>query len=94
MNLKLLLIYIFNINDLVCTLFLLIMGFEEANPLMKNIVSNEKVIIIIKVFIIGMILIFISKFIKKDYKLAKVATNVALLAYVLVTVLHIYYIYL
>jgi hypothetical protein len=70
------------------------MGFEEANPLMKNIVSNEKVIIIIKVFIIGMILIFISKFIKKDYKLAKVATNVALLAYVLVTVLHIYYIYL
>ena len=61
---------------------------------MKNIVSNEKVIIIIKVFIIGMILIFISKFIKKDYKLAKVATNVALLAYVLVTVLHIYYIYL
>ncbi|MEI3337582.1 MAG: DUF5658 family protein [Clostridium sp.] len=94
MNLKLLLIYIFNINDLVCTLFLLSMGFEEANPLMKNIVSNEKVIIIIKVFIIGMILIFISKFIKKDYKLAKVATNVALLAYVLVTVLHIYYIYL
>ena len=66
MNLRLLLIYIFNINDLVCTLFLLSMGFEEANPLMKNIVSNEKVIIIIKVFIIGMILIFISKFIKKD----------------------------
>ena len=63
MNLKLLLIYILNINDLVCTLFLLSMGFEEANPLMKNIVSNEKVIIIIKVFIIGMILIFISKFI-------------------------------
>lgn len=94
MNLRLLLIYIFNINDLVCTLFLLSMGFKEANPLMKNIVSNEKVIIIIKVFIIGMILIFISKFIKKDYKLAKVATNVALLAYVLVTVLHIYYIYL
>lgn len=94
MNLKLLLIYILNINDLVCTLFLLSMGFEEANPLMKNIVSNQKVIIIIKVFIIGMILIFISKFIKKDYKLAKVATNVALLAYVLVTVLHIYYIYL
>ena len=94
MNLRLLLIYIFNINDVVCTLFLLSMGVEEANPLMKNIVSNEKVIIIIKVFIIGMILIFISKFIKKDYKLAKVATNVALLAYVLVTVLHIYYIYL
>lgn len=94
MNLKLLLIYILNINDLVCTLFLLSMGFEEANPLMKSVVSNQKAIIIIKVFIIGMILIFISKFIKKDYKLAKVATNVVLLAYVLVTVLHIYYIYL
>ena len=52
MNLKLLLIYIFNINDLVCTLFLLNIGFEEANPLMKSIVSNQKVIIIIKVFII------------------------------------------
>ncbi len=94
MNLKLLLIYIFNINDLVCTLFLLNIGFEEANPLMKSIVSNQKVIIIIKVFIIGMILIFVSKFIKKNYKLAKVATNVVLLAYILVTVLHIHYIYL
>lgn len=94
MNLKLLLIYIFNINDLLCTLFLLSIGFEEANPLMKSVVTNEKVLIAIKVLVVGIILIFVSKFIKKDYKLAKVATNVVLFAYVLVTVLHIHYIYL
>ena len=90
---KLLIIYLLNIFDLFCTLVLLGTGiFEEANPLMKNIINNVDITIFIKVFIIGTILLFIARYIKRDYKIANRLINITLISYICVSILHLYYI--
>lgn len=87
---KKVIIYLLNINDLICTLYLLSKGVEEANPLMVYIASSPVLAIFIKVIVVGILLIFMSRYMKKDHKVAGFALNALLCAYIYVTFVHIY----
>ncbi|MBQ1517781.1 MAG: hypothetical protein IIZ46_06220 [Clostridia bacterium] len=91
---RLFLLFILNFSDWICTLSLLATGyFEEANPLMKNIIANPLAGFIVKAampFVLIMTALYKIK--NSDSKQLLIANNICLVGvsvYLLINIYHI-----
>lgn len=76
-------VYILNLFDLICTLFLLQFGAIELNPLLQNPI----IMVLIKTLLVGGILIFIVKF---PTTIGYIGLKFLLVLYSLVIIWHFY----
>ncbi|ERI89467.1 hypothetical protein HMPREF1982_04621 [Clostridiales bacterium oral taxon 876 str. F0540] len=98
-KIKFIIIYFFNITDIIFTLILLKSGaFLEANILMKNIVQNEALSLIIKIGIPFILLAFLYIRLKdaseKQLFLGNILINICMIAYFIINLLHVFWIFL
>lgn len=91
---RLFLLFMLNLSDWVCTLALISTGFfEEANPLMRGVVSNPVLGFAVKIFVpLIFILLAVSKLSNADKKQVLTSNNIALLGVSVYTLLNLYHV--
>lgn len=94
---NLILVYLLNVLDILFTLYLTSTGmFQEANPILKNIVTNNPLLsLIIKIFIPLCIIIYVIYKINKNpninYKKHNLLIKGLLFFYIGLNILHFFY---
>lgn len=96
---KLILLYALNLTDWIFTLYLLNIGFcYEANVFMVDVVNSPLLSAILKIFVPGILFLYISKRLKEatpyQLKISNKLINVAILLYITINVFHILWIIL
>lgn len=91
---RLFLLFMLNMSDWICTLSLLRTGiFEEANPLMKNIISSLFLGFLVKVLLPLLFIFFaVSKLRDADRKQILLSNNIALFGVAVYVLLNLYHI--
>lgn len=91
---RLFLLFMLNMSDWVCTLALLSTGyFEEANPLMRNIIASPMLGFAVKILLPLLFISFaLSKVNNADSKQILVSNNIALFGVSVYLLLNIYHI--
>ncbi len=91
---RLFLLFMLNMSDWICTLSLLATGaFEEANPLMKNVIESPFLGFFVKVFLpLVFILFALSKLADADKKQILFSNNIALAGVSVYLLLNLYHI--
>lgn len=74
-------VYILNLIDLMCTLYVINIGVPELNPLMQNI----PFMIFYKIIIIGLLLLYLNK---TNLKIAKYGIQICTVIYGLLVMYH------
>ncbi|NLB62243.1 MAG: hypothetical protein GX802_07520 [Clostridiales bacterium] len=82
--------YIFNIFDLIITLFWVqLLGLQaEANPFGKMLLLNPSVAVVVKTLGVGLALLIL--YIMRNRKIANFGINVVLVAYSALAVYHVF----
>ncbi|MGL4361731.1 MAG: DUF5658 family protein [Cellulosilyticaceae bacterium] len=93
---KLVIIYILNVIDIVCTFGLLKTGlFEEANWLMVGIVNHALLSIFIKLLIPACLMIYVlinlDDLPTEQLPICNIALNVVFIVYSIITLMHLIY---
>ena len=92
---RLFLLFMLNMSDWVCTLALLSTGiFEEANPIMKYIISNPLLGFLVKIAIpLVMILAAVSQLEYSDERQVLLSNRVCLCGVAIYVIINLYHIF-
>ncbi len=92
---RLFLLFMLNMSDWVCTLALLSTGmFEEANPIMKNIIQSPLLGFFVKVALpLLLILYAVSKLKFADSRQILVSNNIALFGVAVYLLINLYHLF-
>jgi hypothetical protein len=98
-KIKFIIIYFFNITDIIFTLILLKSGvFLEANTFMKHIVQNEAASLMIKFGIPFVLLLFLYKRLKnaseRQLFLGNILINICMIGYFTINLFHVIWTFL
>lgn len=91
---RLFLLFMLNMSDWLCTLALLSTGyFEEANPLMKNVIASPILGFAVKILIpLAFIILALTKVRDADDRQILVSNNIALFGVAMYLMINIYHI--
>lgn len=92
---RLFLLFLLNMSDWICTLALLSTGmFEEANPLMKNIIESPLLGFLVKAALPFCLILFaVSKLKVADSRQLIVSNNIALFGVAVYLLINIYHLF-
>lgn len=93
---KLLLVYFFNVTDIIFTYFLLSTGdFTEANFLLRGAIDNTWFTLFIKIVVTFVLILYLLKRMStanlKQLKICNILINMLLIFYILINVSHIFW---
>lgn len=94
---KLILVYFFNVTDIIFTYYLLSTGdFTEANFLLRGAIDNTWLTLFIKIVVTFVLIIYLLKRMQhanlKQLRICNVLINILLLFYILINMGHIFWI--
>lgn len=92
-RIKLMLLYLLNVIDIICTLVLIHSGFYmEVNPIMVQVIHNQSASLILKVLLPALLLSYIALRINKatdhQLKISNLLINIITLVYIVINLLH------